>query len=90
MLNVRSKTALAVLALALCLMSLMLLVTLFFTIPGYQELVAKGPQLLSTPKRFLNLLEIYRMLFFVLLPSIALLCGAGSWIAIAHVRKPEN
>lgn len=79
-----------VLAVALCLLSVALLLTLIFTVPGYQQLASTGPQLLSTPRRFLNFLGIYRLLFFVLFPSIALLCGAGSWIAFEHVRKPGN
>ena len=78
----KHKTAVTFFGIAAGLLSLVLLLTLAFTVPTYLKFKAVGPQLFRPPGNFANFLEIYRLLFFALFPAIALLCGAGAWLVL--------
>jgi hypothetical protein len=86
-LNLKPKTEFKVLAAALLLLGVLLLGTLFVTVPAYNNFRAMPwHQMFRTERLHLAFLKGYRVVFFGVLPALGIVNTAGGWLIFRQVR----
>jgi len=90
-LNLKSRTELKVLAVALLLLGILLLGTVFVTVPAYGNFRGMPwNQMFRTERLYLAFLKGYRVVFFGVLPALGIVNTAGGWLILWQVRSETN
>ena len=87
----KPRTELKVLAVALLLLGLLLLGTLFVTVPAHNNF-RRMPwhQMFRTERQHLAFLKGFRVVFFGVLPALGIVNTAGAWLILRQVRGESN
>jgi hypothetical protein len=92
--QLKPRTELKVLAIALLLLGILLLGTLFVTVPAYGNFRSMPwHQMFRTERLHVAFLRGYKVVFFGVLPALGIVNTAGGWLILKQFRgnsKPER